>query len=37
MPLIVETLFLCGVAFGGGIGVAYLILKRRNRRGYTGE
>ena len=31
MPLIVETLFLCGLAYGVGFGLMAALLKRRRR------
>lgn len=37
MPLLAETLILAAIAFAIGVTVARAILKRRNRRGFTGD
>ncbi len=35
MPLIVETLLLCAVAYGLGLGAGRLIFGRRERRSFA--
>jgi hypothetical protein len=37
MPVVAETLVIAAIAFLAGVAIARAILKRRNRRGFTGE